>query len=172
MQKIEQDGTRVIIRDESVEVNGVLFVKKEVAEPEVHPFLKDVPTLSGRSYLLTVDGSIIPYDPSAKMINRGTVSRSREYLVELDNRRIAETALKKWIGENDVPVATEEQMANTSLSKYNFFYDYNCKQVTVGCWYYFRPVGDIHFLSRSDFEKVRDNCDALIRKAYGWPEAK
>lgn len=174
MQKIKQDNTTVIIRDESVEVNGVLFVKKEVAEPEkpIHPFLRDVPEVTERAYTLTSSQASPIGQVFQCEIDRGTASLNRDALVELDNRRLALTALRRWIGENNVPVATEEQMADGNVRKYSPIFDYEVGSVWYTFWFNDRSVGDIHFLSKSDARKVRDNCDALIRNAYGWPEVK
>lgn len=175
MQKIEQDGTTIIIDHEEgiVTVNG--RVARFDAEPEkpIHPFLKDVPEEGELAYMLfpggVTDGE---YTADEREISRGTVSLNRDALVELDNRRLALTALKRWIGENDIPVATEEQMADMSVVKHSFDYNHTTDKVELCAWKFTRPIGDIFFLSGSDAKKVRDACDVLIRKAYGWPEVK
>ena len=177
MQKIKTDNIEIIIDGDTAIINGVEYAlkPKEVAEPEkpIHPFLKDVPEVGQRAYKFFPHGigqSVDLVFPSE--IDRGTVSLNRDALVELDKRRLALTALKKWIGENNIPVASEEQMADRKVWKYSFRYNYHIKRVRWECWELDCPAGDIHFFSQADCEKVRDACDALIRRAYGWPEVK
>ena len=69
-------------------------------------------------------------------------------------------------------MASEEQMAEYFLEKIGFRFDRSANMVEIYGWNWSQPIGDIHLVSTKDAEKVRDACDALIRKAYGWPEAK
>lgn len=171
MQTIKHDNTTIIIDGETVTVNGRVARFEPEPVKEVHPFLKDVPEVGERCYRLDAFGIAEPVWPIEQTHrDRGTVSRNREALVELDRRRVALTALKRWIGENNIPVATEEQLANKGVSKYSFAYSCVTKMVCGERWALFRPVGDIHFLSQATRDQVRDNCDSLIRTAYGWPE--
>lgn len=168
MQTIKSE---IIIDGDTVIVNGETYDKRQtgkVEEPkEVHPFLKDVPLNGERAFILHAHGVGRESDKmDQREIDRGTVSHNREYLEELDRRRVAETALKRWIGENNIPVASEEQMADGNMLKYSLQFNSDSGNV-AGCeWQHYRPIGDIHLLSHDDFLKVRDNCDALIRTAY------